>query len=255
MAIAPSTPYDTAETILNLARSIAGDAATANGLAGDILADSQPYIFPILTKAYRDLQDELISHSSEIMNKYGFIEALEPTEFNNPRINVTLSFLGYNYGGATIDGTKTLPLDMIKPLEIWECITGQQHWVAMKQAADSIASRPTTARFRIWDFQNDVLILPGSSQTNDLKIKYVCSFPDLASPTAPIYILRSQTYLACKVCAEVAKLTGGLESAAIFEQDAKEAKARIVNRTARKESYGAYNRIPFRGRRGSGRGR
>ena len=254
MAIAPSTPYDTAETVLNLARSISADAATANGLAGDILADSQPYVFPMLTKAYRDLQDELISKSSEIMNMYAYIYALEPTQFNNPRINVTLSFLGYTYGINKLDGTKTLPLNMVKPLELWECIAGQQSWVPMRQAADSIASRPTTGRFRIWDFQNDILYLPGSSQTNDLKIKYVGTFPDLANGNAPIYILRAQTYLACKLVADVSKMLGGLEMAAAFEQEADKGKDRIVNRTARKEAYASFNRIPFRGRR-SGRGR
>ena len=88
MPIAPSTPYDTAEYVLNLARAISSDAGTANGLAGDILADSQPYVFPILTKIYRDLQDELISGSSEIMSKYGYLLGLEPTAFENPRIEV-----------------------------------------------------------------------------------------------------------------------------------------------------------------------
>jgi hypothetical protein len=163
---------------------------------------------------------------------------------------VTVSFQGYNYGPANIDPNITLPLDMVKPLELWECITGQQSWVPMKQAADNIASRPTTGRFRIWDFQNDILILPGSSQTNDLKIKYLGSFPDLTGVNSVIYILRSQTFLACQLVSEVAEMLGGIEMAATFHQRAVEAKARISNRTARKESYGSYNRTPFRGRRG-----
>jgi hypothetical protein len=254
VAIAPSTPYDSAESILQLARSISADAATANGLAGDILADSQPYIFPLLTKAYRDLQDELISQSSEIMNKYGYVYALEPTAYNNPRFNVQLSFLGYTYGEGKLDGTKALPPDMVKPLELWECIAGQQRWVEMKQASDSISSRPTNSRFRIWDFQNDILYMPGASQTNDLKIKYLGTFPDLAGPTAPVYILRSQTYLANKLVADVGRALGALEMIPSFEAEAEKAKARIVNRTARKESYGSYNRRPFR-QRGSRRGR
>lgn len=251
----PTLPYDTAESVLNTARAISADAATANGLAGDILADSQPYVFPMLAKIYRDLQDDLISVSSEIMNKYITILGLEPTEWNNPRENVTLSYLGFTYGPTQIDANITLPPDLIKPLELWECISGQQHWVQMRQAADALSSRPTTSRFRIWDYQNDVLIMPGASQTNDLKIKYLGSFPDLTNANSIVYVLRAQTYLACKLVAEVSKMLGGLEMAQIFDADAEKAKARISNRTARKESYGSYNRIPFRGRRGSGRGR
>ena len=256
MPIAPSTPYDTAEYVLNLARAISSDAGTANGLAGDILADSQPYVFPILTKIYRDLQDELISGSSEIMSKYGFLLGLEPTAFGNPRINVLVTYLGYIYGPQPGNENEniTLPPDMIKPLELWECISGQEHWVPMKQAADSIASRPTTSRFRIWDFQNDKLILPGASEVNDLKIKYLCSFPDLTSPSSQVMILRSQTFLACQLIAEVAAMLGGEEARADFQARADTAKKAIINRTARKEAYASFNRLPFRAR-GSGRGR
>lgn len=124
----------------------------------------------------------------------------------------------------------------------------------MRQASDSIASRPTTSRFRIWDFQGDLLILPGCSQTNDLKIKYVCSFPDLTGPDDPVMILRSQTFLACQLVSEVAASLGGEEARVDFASRAVEAKKAIINRTARKEAYAAYQRIPFRGR-GSGRGR
>lgn len=256
MPIAPSTPYDTAEYVLELARSISSDAGTANGLAGDILADSQPYVFPILTKVYRDLQDELISGSSEIMSKYGFLLGLEPTAFDNPRINVLVTYSDYIYGPqpGNVDSDIALPPDMIKPLELWECIAGQQHWVPMKQAADSIASRPTTSRFRIWDFQNDQLILPGASETNDLKIKYLCCFPDLTAPDSPVMILRSQTFLACQFIAEVAAMLGGEEARMDFQARADTAKKAIINRTARKEAYASFNRMPFRAR-GSGRGR
>ena len=67
-------------------------------------------------------------------------------------------------------------------------------------------------------------------------------------------ILRSQTYLACQLVAEVAAMLGGEEARVDFTNRAVEAKKAIINRTARKEQYAAYQRIPFRGR-GRGRGR
>lgn len=255
MSVAPSLPYDTAEQILNVARSISADAATSNGLAGDILADSQPYVFPILTKCYRDLQDELISKSVETFSKYSHIYEIPPTQALNARVNVTISYQGY-WNGQTIVPNITLPADLIKPLELWECISGQQRWIPMKPVADSISSRPTQARFGVWDFQNDVLIMPGSSQTEDLKLKYLCYAPDLTGPASVAYVVHCQTALANMVVATVSKMLGGLEMAAVFEKDYKKAIEMIVNRTGRREQYQAFNRIPFRMRgRGRGRGR
>lgn len=253
MSVAPSTPYDTAESILNTARSISADAATSNGLAGDILADSQPYVFPLLAKCYRDLQDDLISKGVETFSKYGFIYGVSPTQATNPRVNVTISYQGY-FNGQTVVPNVTLPADLIKPLELWEAIQGQNSWSPMRPVSDSISSRPASSRFGVWDFQNDILILPGSSQPEDLKLKYLCYAPDLTGPNSVAYVVRCQTALANKLVAAVSKMLGGVEMAGIFEADEKKAVELIVNRTARKEAYQSFNRIPFRGR-GRGRGR
>ena len=108
MSVAPSQPFDTAEQILNVARSISADAATSNGLSGDILADSQPYVYPILAKCYRDLQDELISKSVETFSRYGEIYNITPTQAANPRVNVTLTYYGY-WNGQTLVPNVKLP--------------------------------------------------------------------------------------------------------------------------------------------------
>ena len=159
-----------------------------------------------------------------------------------------MTYLGYIYGPQPGNENEniTLPPDMIKPLELWECISGQEHWVPMKQAADSIASRPTTSRFRIWDFQNDKLILPGASEMNDLKIKYLCvsgSYECEFHVTSCVHrrFLRASSL-------PKSPDAGRPRVAQVFD-GAEKAKARI-NRTARKESYGSFNRHPFRGRRG-----
>lgn len=253
MSIAPSTPYDTASAILDVARAISADAATSNGLAGDILADSQPYTYPILTKCYRDLQDELISKGVETFSKYGFIYAIPPTQANNSRVNVTISYQGY-FNGQRVLPNLTLPADLIKPLELWECVTGNNYWSPMKPVSDSISSRPTSNRFGVWDFAQDTLILPGSSQTEDLKLKYLLYAPDLTGPNSLAYVVHCQTALANRVVETVSKMLGGVEMAQIFQKDGDKAVDMIVNRTARREAYQSFRRIPFRGR-GRGRGR
>ena len=124
----------------------------------------------------------------------------------------------------------------------------------MKPVSDAIASRPTTPRFGVWDFQNNTLILPGSSQTENLKLKYLCYAPDLTNPNAVAYVMHCQTALANRVVAAVSKMLGGVEMSAIFDKDGDKAVNMIVNRTARKEAYQSFSRKPFRGR-GRGRGR
>jgi hypothetical protein len=253
VAIAPSIPYDTAESILNEARAISADAATANGLAGDILNDGQPYVFPILQKCYRRLQDELISKGVETYSKYGEIYNITPTQTGNPRINVTISYLGY-WDGYRVWPNITLPADMIKPLELWECYPGESAWKPMRPVSDSISSRPTTNRFNVWDFEQDILSMPGSSQTSNLKMKYLLYAPDLTGPNSQALVVHCQSALANKMVAQVSKMLGGLEMAQAFEADAQKDIDMIVNRTARKEAYQAFQRRPFRSR-GRGRGR
>ena len=256
MPVVPSTPYDTAEAILNIARSISADAATSNGLSGDILNDNQPYVFPILAKCYRDLQDRLISGGVETFSKYGHIYGITPADTLSPRTLVNISYLGY-WDGNTHHADIKIPCDLLKPLELWECQSGGGTgcWTPMEQASDSISSRPIQARFTIWDYENDILYLPASSQTNDLKLKYLCYAPDLTCPYSQVYVMHCQTALANMMVASVVKMLGGLEMVPVFEKDVAKAVDAIINRTARKESYAHYARRPFRGRRGSGRGR
>lgn len=252
MSVAQSLPYDTAESIMNTARSISADAASQQGLAGDILNDQQPYVYPILSKCYRDLQDRLISGGVETFSKYGHIYGITPTQAASPRTNVNISYQGY-WNGQTSIPNIVIPADLIKPLELWECPSGAGFWTPMKQAADSISSRPTQNRFGIWDYQNDILILPGSSNTNDIKMKYLCYAPDLTGPLSVAYVVHCQTALSNMLVASVCKMLGGLEMAAVFQKDADQAIDALINRTARKELYGSYRRIPFRSSHGRGR--
>lgn len=250
-AIVQTNPYDSAEDILQLARSISNDASTSNGIAGDILADSQPYVYPILREVYRDFQDELISLGVETFTKYGFMENVTPSAAQNQREQLFISYLGYWNGQATLPNP-TLPPDMIKPLELWNAPQGAQAWYMMRQVPDSISSRAPQPLPCIWDFQNDKLILPQATQTYAMKMKYLCYAPDITGPTSQVYCVHAQTAMAAKFVSRVCAMLGGLEMAAIFDEQAKRAINKIANRSARKEQYTNFQRIPFRGRAGRG---
>ena len=247
MPVIQANPFDNAQYILNIAVANSGDAGGPQGLAGNILNVNQPYVITMLSERYRYLQDRLIAGGVETFSKYGHIYGITPTQTGNPRTLVTISALGYWDGQQVWPGI-TLPPDLIKPLEMWECQTGGTAWVPMIQAADSISTRSTSYRFNIWDFENETLFLPGASQQNDIKMKYLCYAPDITGPQSQIMILHAQTALAALMIEAASLMLGGIESAAVWHTRANDAINQIINRTARKEAYASFHRIPFRSR-------
>jgi hypothetical protein len=245
-------PYDTAGYILQLAVSISGDTGP-NGIAGNILNAAQPTTIPLLNKAYRDVQDRLQSAGVETFSKYWQLIAIPAANTSNPSSQVYFSYTGF-FDGQEMQSKWYLPPDCLKPLELWERQNGNNYWIPMKQCADQISTRPIMPYFNEWDFETDILYVPPVSQVNDIKIKGICYAPDISSVNSPILVARCQSALAYKFLVDVAGGRGGLEMAAIWKQQYEDAIQLIINRTARKESYGAYFRRPFRSRR-SARGR
>jgi hypothetical protein len=244
--IVSSPPYDTAGFILQQAIARSGDSGSPNGISGDLLNSAQPGVIQLLNGCYRDLQDRLISKGVETFNKYWEIDAIPPADTSNPSTAIYINYTGY-FDGTNMQSDWFLPSDMIKPLELWERQTGNNFWVPMTMAADSISTRPPMPFFHEWDWQNDTLYLPVANQTNDMKIKGLCYAPDITDTNSPILISRCQTALAYLFLTEMAKQRGGLELAAAWKADADMWINAIVNRTARKEQYGSYFRLPFRG--------
>src|ERR1700677_163864 len=247
------TPYDTAGYILEQAIIVTGDTAGPNGIQGNIINANQPGVIPLLNKLYRELQDRLISQGVETFNKYGFINGIPPANTTNPSQETYLNYASFFDGQENLADWH-LPPDLLKPLELWQRQTGNNFWVPMKCVSDAIETMPIVPFFNVWDFQTDRLYLPPATQANDIKLKYLCYAPDITGVSSPVLIARCQSALSYRMASEVAKTRGGLEMAAVWAKDADSFETAIVNRTARKESYQAFFRRPFRSRR-SGRGR
>lgn len=239
------TPYDKAGYILEQAIIVTGDTAGPAGLAGNILNANQPGIIPLLNKLYRELQDRLISAGVETFNKYGEIDDIPPAATSNPSDPVYFTYASY-FNGQEALADWHLPPDMLKPLELWQRQTGNNYWIPMKCVSDAIETRPIVPFMNVWDFQNDKLYVPAFSQSNDIKLKYLCYAPDITDVNSPVLIARCQSALSYRMASETAKTRGGLEMAAVWAKDADNFEAAIVNRTARKESYQAFFRKPFR---------
>lgn len=146
-----------------------------------------------------------------------------------------------------------LPSTMTEPLEIWERQTGSiNRWAPMAQAADSISSATQTGRFRIWDWESDILYLPGATRSNDLKLKHLVATPRLTNPQQQIPIADCEMAMGALI-AEILSASRGGQAAPIFHARAASEVDLLVSPSVRKGQYATYNRKPFRGTRASRR--
>ena len=74
-------PYDNCEFVMQMARAMANDAALS--IAGNILSDTQPYVFLLLEKAYRELRKMMTSEGVTTFARTLIVTGLTPVA--NPR--------------------------------------------------------------------------------------------------------------------------------------------------------------------------
>lgn len=236
-------PYDTAEYVLNLARSIANDAAL--GIQGNLLSDNQPYTFPMLNAAYRDLQDELTDAGFETFPAEAELTQVPAISVNpQPGLQVSIDYNGYNNGTQNFD-SPYLPIDMVGPLRLWERQSGANaQYIPMGPANDGLPSVAQGYRFGVWEWRQDKIWMVGATQINDLRLRYNSILPDLVDGDSPVLVLRSDRALAYALVAEWAGARGSPMAAALVAK-ANECIGKMTNRTARKKQRGSHRRMPY----------
>ena len=232
-------PYDNAEVVLNLVRSIINDAILTIG--GYVFADSQPYTFPMLNAAYRDLQDSLTDGGVETFVQTTQLLLFPPVNPVDPGNQVQLSYVGC-FDGSSYFPNPTLPPNMIIPLRMWERQSYTTNYFAdMYQVNDGLPSIVQTQNMRYWDWQSDKIYMPGATQTIDLQLRYVSYLPDLTDGTSPVLIIRSLQALAYLTAYQFAKSRGS-PLAQQFQSDAMVEVNDMINRTAKRTNRGNHRR-------------
>lgn len=242
-----TSPYPTAEDVLLAARVMSNDAQFS--VDGDILNDDQPYVFPMLQLCYEKLQKRLIRGGMNTYNKYWEVDDLTAVATADPTTQVQLSYTGY-FDGVNANATPTLPPDLIVPLEVWSRQSGTiNRWSKLGQVSDSITTSSQTSAFGEWDFENDVLFFPGSTISNDLRIKGICFAPELTGPDSQVFVVGCKVALAALIGEMAAKSRGGSEAAAAYKVESENEIQLLLAPYARKEAYASFVRKPFRGGR------
>lgn len=238
--------YDSAEYVLNLARSIVNDASQS--LAGSILADTQPYTLVMLNSCYRDLQRELVNRGVETFVKEDIVTGVLASTTNDPSVQLYLSYSGF-FDGTNLNGSPTLPADLIMPIRVWERQTGMttSPFRQMQPTNDGLPTLSQSGRIGYWEWKNDNLYFVGATQSNDLRIRYWCFLADIATINDNILIFDAANCLAHKL----GKQFGSARGSPLAQYMAAEEQRylqQIVARTARKKQRGQHRRRPYGGR-------
>jgi len=242
MPIVGTSSYSTAESVLNLSRSIVND--TADSLAGDILSDSQPYTFVYLNSAYRYLQDELFANGVRALEKETILAGVTAAGKIDPGTQVFIYDQGYN-DGVTNHATPALPTDLRMPLRLWERWSGStNNFFPMVSCDDGLPSTVQTSSLRFWEWRSDGIYMVGATQSMDIRLRYAAYFASLTDGTSTIQIRGAENALAYLTAAEFAAARGS-PLADSFRAQAGEFVQQIVEYTIRQKQRGNHRRKPY----------
>src|SRR5271166_6197219 len=235
-------PYDNAEYVLNLTRSIVNDASLS--IAGNVFSDSQPYTFPLLNAAYRDLQDALTDGGVETFFKTLQLFLITPVTPLDPAVTIYIDYNGF-FNGSVYAPNPVIPSDLVIPLRLWERQSYTTNYYApMFPVNDGLPNVAQTPCLRYWDWQSDKLVMPGATQTNDLQIRYFTYLPELTDGTSPVLILRSAQALAYFTAYQFGNSRGSALAPNLYEKAMGQVD-KMINRTTKRSNRGNHRRIPF----------
>lgn len=258
----PTAPYPILQDVLNSARVRLNDAiktpagAPAGQIGGEVIGDNSIFTQTGVNTAWQKFQEEAANLGYSRFVKEVILSNLAPKTSNDPAIQVSLDWTGYN-NGTVLDPTIFFPQDLILPLFLWERQNGQNSiWYEMTGWLDGMPALPQVGFNRIWDWRDDIIYMPGGNVFMDVRIRYAAykaDFVDVGSPITthwyeqPVPVMRSSDALAWYIAAEFGNARGDMDGAAM-EQKGSDAIARIFNRDVRQKQ-----RINVRRRSRSGR--
>ena len=264
------------ETALNLARTRLNDAIAT--LGGDILTDTQPFTGAMTNAAFRNLQAYLSNLGYSRYKKWFTGYAYPPTAAQDPAVMNSLSWTQFfdGVGYYSTPDVDVLPFDLIAPLRVMErrnngavpysAAVSNLRFSPMTLMPDGLPEgmkRPWNGFFN-WD--NDVLVFPGSIVSMDLKIEYAAYQPDFVTtndvlgdpntspPTVPsnmpVPIMRSESALANYIAAECASGRDDVDAPTFLAAAEKDAKLLMNNSDVKLKQRRPLQRRAYAGSRG-----
>ena len=167
----------------------------------------------------------------------------------DPALQVYIGQDGY-YDGTQIWSNLALPNNMLYLERMWERQTGTNNtFTEMTQSQFGLNSRPQQPTLMEFEWRNYKAWMVGSTQTNDVRLRYWGSLPtfysatlDFASTYVPI--VDCTDALAYKIATMYARMLGspGLPDLAL---EAKEQMFQLKNAVVRRAQSIEYTRMPY----------
>jgi hypothetical protein len=254
MPVTPAVPYPTVANVMNRARAIVNDSY--QGGAGRILTNAAAFTAQYLNGALEELQDRLRNNTVITFTRDNvIIGPLPPLAGPAPGQQVMLAYTGFFVNGAWLP-TPVLPSDCVAIEKVWERAAGSNTpFAPMTQPMEGLPSVYQGPWQRMWEYRQDMLVMPGSTTTEELRLRYqmqMASIPNDSTNSQgddswnniTINILASTNALATLVAYNYARARGA-QAAATMAADAEKFIRLILNRYIRRAQSIRYNRKPF----------
>lgn len=254
--------YPSLSGIANYVRALINDSqagATSTPGEGQIFVDNSaiaPFVQPMINASIREVYRELRNIGAATLIKDNIIvSGLTPVFGSNGLGNpdtAVQTFLSYNgyFDGNAINNNLVLPSDLLYPEQVWERQTGTNNsFIKMDQPQSGLPSRPQYTVLAQWEWRQDQINFVGSTQTNDVRLRYYCTLPQFFSPTLDfnstfVPVLDSLDAIALKTAVKYARMLGSSGLPDLIGE-AKEQMYQLKNQYTRRMQSQEFYRIPY----------
>lgn len=252
MPIIPSSAYVSLESVLLLIRAIANDMIYSQ--AGEIFTDSANFAFVLMNDSLEWFQNEVNNHGVESFVKETFLLNVTPAAFLNldtgapapldPGQQINISDTGF-FDGSISHLTPQVPTDLLVPLRMWERQNGSlENWVDMIERPGGLPPVTPGSRLRIWEWRQDAIYMPGSIQTNDIRLRYTGSHATFVTTMDTLYFRGAVGAIAYKTASTyLASKNPQASQAAMAEAELRV--NQICTRSARMKQRAPISRISY----------
>ena len=254
MPVLPAAHYPTVSAVMNRARSFVNDSY--QGGAGRILTNFAAFTVEYLNSALEELQERIRNNGVITLTRDNVIVGpIPPLAEPDPAQQINLAYTGLYVNGSWL-ATPTLPADLVAIEKVWERQVGSGvPFAPMTQPMEGLQSLYQGPWLRFWEYRQDMIVMPGSTTTEELRLRYTAVLPiigkDLVSPdgdeswtTTSINILSSVNALATIVAYNYARARGA-QQAQVMQADAEKFMRLIINKYVRRAQSVRYYRKPY----------
>lgn len=253
----PAAVYDSVTDVLNVARTRLNDEVTTLlPIRGQLLNNNQIFTQQMMNNAWRKAQEYLGERGYARLLNEAIFTGLPVVGSLDPASQTWLSWTGY-FDGANLFQNWFLPSDFSHPLKMWERWSGQAAQFCdppMEKMLDGLPALVKTTSIRFWEWRGDAIYMPGSTISEDLRIRYVKFLPDFTDVGStlwyeqPVPMVRVTDPLSWLICAEVAIARGDTALTDLLTERGHQGLSRVFNLDVRADQRVNIRRRPLSGR-------